>query len=107
MDHSHSNTSPMKDTILAACIAISSQPIFSRRMTSGSEDFAVLGKIGVPNVSKPKILSTSCYHHMVAYGSTAHTSIPTLDVRPVSSSCLCRNKPTRALPRPSSSEPYK
>jgi hypothetical protein len=33
------------------------------------------------------------------------TSIPTLEVRPVSISCLCRNKPTRAFPRPSSSAP--
>lgn len=96
----------MKDTILAACIAISSQPIFSRRITSGSEEFAVLGNIGAPNASKPKILSTPCHDHTVAHRNIAHTSIPTLDVRPVSSSCLCRNKPTRALPLPSSREPH-
>ena len=97
----------MKDTILAACIAISSQPIFSRRITSGSEDFAVLGNIGFPNVLKPKILPRPYYNHVVGYGSMVHTSIPTLDVRPVSSSCLWRNNPTRALPLPSSSEPYR
>jgi hypothetical protein len=63
MDDPQTNISPMKDTSLAACTAISSQPIFSRRITSGSEDFAVLGNIGVPNASKPKILSMPCYDH--------------------------------------------
>ena len=34
-----------------------------------------------------------------------HTSIPTLDVLPVSISCLWRNRPMRARPLPSSSPP--
>lgn len=46
---------PMKDTILAACSEISSHPIFSRRITSGSVEFAVLGNIGTPEGAKPKI----------------------------------------------------
>jgi len=45
----------MKDTILAACNEISSHPIFSRRITSGSVEFAELGNIGDPEGAKPKI----------------------------------------------------
>lgn len=78
---------PMKETIFAACIEISSQPSFSLLITSGSEEFAVLGRIGSPEGPNPRI------------------SIPTLDVRPVSISCLCRKSATRARPLPSSSAP--
>lgn len=78
---------PMKDTIFAACIEISSQPSFSLLITSGSEEFAVLGRIGSPEGPNPRI------------------SIPTLDVRPVSISCLCRKSATRARPLPSSNAP--
>ena len=70
---SQTNISPMKDTSLAACSAISSHPIFSRRITSGSEDLTVLGNIGVPNVSKPKILSMPCHDHKLAYGRLWNT----------------------------------
>lgn len=46
---------PLKDTILAACNEISSHPSFSRRITSGSVEFAVLGNIGTPEGANPKI----------------------------------------------------
>jgi hypothetical protein len=45
----------MNDTIFAACKDISSHPIFSRRITSGSFDLAVLGNIGAPEGPNPKI----------------------------------------------------
>jgi len=45
----------MKDTIFAARTEISSQPNFSRRIMSGSVEFAVSGNIGIPEGSKPKI----------------------------------------------------
>lgn len=77
----------MKETIFAACIEISSHPSFSRRIASTSPVAGTLGSIGFPEGAKPRI------------------SMPTLDVRPVSSSCLCRKRPTRARPRPSSSTP--
>ena len=48
---------PMKDTILDACNEISSHPIFSRRITSGSVEFAVLGNIGAPEGANPRILN--------------------------------------------------
>jgi hypothetical protein len=46
---------PMKETILAACIDISSQPSFSRRIVSGSDEFDVFGSIGAPDGPKPRI----------------------------------------------------
>lgn len=48
---------PMKETIFDACAVISSQPIFSRLITSGSFECAVAGSIGVPDGPKPKIWS--------------------------------------------------
>ena len=48
-------TVPLKDMIFEACIDISSQPIFSRRMTSGSLECAVCGRIGFPVGPKPRI----------------------------------------------------
>jgi hypothetical protein len=46
---------PMKDTILAACIDISSHPSFSRLMVSGSALGVVLGKMGCPDGANPRI----------------------------------------------------
>ena len=46
---------PMKDTILAALMDISSHPSFSCRIASASAGFAVLGNIGVPEGSNPRI----------------------------------------------------
>jgi hypothetical protein len=46
---------PIKETILAACTEISSQPSFSRRVASGSDEFIVFGNIGAPEGPKPKI----------------------------------------------------
>ena len=39
------------------------------------------------------------------FESNPRISLPTLLVRPVSASCLCRNNFKRAVPRPSSKEP--
>lgn len=46
---------PMKETILAACVEISSHPSFSRRTVSGSAAAETLGSIGAPEGSNPRI----------------------------------------------------
>lgn len=46
---------PMNETIFAACMDICSHPSFSRRITSGSEDAAVAGSIGAPEIENPSI----------------------------------------------------
>ena len=96
----------MKDTILAACIEMFSQLIFSCRIASGSFEWEDGGRIGSPVGPNPRICqvvfsmlrSNSIFHWL-------HTSMPTLDVRPLSISCLWRNNDTRARPRPSSRAP--
>jgi hypothetical protein len=45
----------MKETILAAWTDISSHPSFSRRITSGSVEFCVFGRMGAPEGPKPRI----------------------------------------------------
>lgn len=95
---------PLNEMILEACIEISSHPIFSRRMTSGSLEWAVDGSMGFPVGPNPRICIKNENMHLkdVVQG---RTSMPTLEVLPLSISCLCLNKLTRARPRPSSNWP--
>ena len=48
----------MKETILEACIEISSQLNFSRRITSGSLEWVMGGRMGFPLGPNPKIYAT-------------------------------------------------
>lgn len=63
----------MNETILAACIEISSQPIFSLRTTSGSAEYEVEGSIGAPVGPNPNIcsgkvsFSTGCHSETMPY----------------------------------------
>lgn len=53
----HVVCSPLNEMIFDACLEISSQPIFSRRIVSGSLELAAGGSIGFPVGPNPRIFT--------------------------------------------------
>lgn len=95
---------PLNETIFAERAEISSHPILSRRAPSTSRGPIAPGKTGAPDTENPRIYVQRVSKDRFDPRGTL-TSMPTLEVRPVSISCLCRNSGTRALPLPSSRVP--
>lgn len=57
MPRNNAPCSPLNDMIFDACLEISSQPIFSRRIVSGSLELAAGGNIGFPVGPNPRIFT--------------------------------------------------
>lgn len=88
----------MKLTTFALRWQISSQP--SRSLRPPVDVTTVVGpSADVASAAAPPPRTGS------PFASNPRISIPTLLVRPLSSSCLCRKRLTRARPRPSSRPP--